>query len=57
MTRNLNYNLKYESCRNQVQVKWYNIFDNIIEVMAFYRDRRYCSSKLTTGDNKKELST
>lgn len=53
MTRNLNYNSKYESCRNQVQVKWYNIFDNIIEVMAFYRNKKYLSSKLTTGDNKK----
>lgn len=57
MARNLNYNPKYEACRNQVQVKWYNIFDNIIEVMAFYRSRRYLSSKLATGDNKKELST
>ena len=57
MARNLNYNPKYEACRNQIQVKWYNISDNIIEVMAFYRSRRYLSSKMTTGDNKKELST
>ncbi|HIR59288.1 MAG TPA: hypothetical protein IAB38_04485 [Candidatus Onthousia excrementipullorum] len=56
MARNLNYNPKYEACRNQVQVKWYNISDNIIEVMAFYRNRRCFSSKITTGDNKKELS-
>ena len=57
LARNLNYNPKYETCRNQVQVKWYNISDNIIEVMAFYRSRRHISSKMTTGDNKKELST
>ena len=57
MARNLNYNPKYEPFRNQVQVKWYNISDNIIEVMAFYRNRRSFSSKLATGDNKKELST
>lgn len=56
MSRNLNYNPKYEVCRNQVQVKWYNISDNIIETMAVYRNKRYHSSKLTTGDNKKELS-
>ena len=56
MARNLNYNPKYEVCRNQVQVKWYNISDNIIEVMAFYRNRRYLFSKLAMGDNKKELS-
>ena len=56
MARNLNYNPKYEACRNQVQVKWYNISDNIIEVMAFYRNRSFLSSKLATGDNKKELS-
>lgn len=57
MARNLNYNPKYEVCRNLVQVKWYNISDNIIEVMAFYRNRRNCFSKMTTGDNNKELST
>ena len=37
MSRNLNYNPKYEFCRYQVQVKWYNILDCIIEVLAFYR--------------------
>ena len=57
MARNLNYNPKYEPCRNQVQVKWYNISDNIIEVMAFYRNRKSLSSKMTMRDNKKELST
>ena len=57
MTRNLNYNPKYETCRNQVQVKWYNISDNIIEVMAFYRQKKYLFSKFTTEYNKKELST
>ena len=55
MSRNLNYNPKYEVCRNLIQVKWYNLSDDIIEVMAFYRIRRLFSSKLTTGDNKKEL--
>lgn len=33
MSRNLNYNPKYEFCRNQVQVKWYNLADQIIEIM------------------------
>ena len=56
MTLNLNYNPKYDTSRNEVQVKWYGISDNIIEEMAFYRNRRYLSSKMTTGDNKKELS-
>ena len=54
MARNLNYNPKYEFCRYQVQVKWYNIADHILEVRAFYRGQR--ASKLTTGDNKKEPS-
>ena len=54
MLHNLNYNPRYEICRNLVQVKWYNISDNIIEVMVFYRNRRLFSSKLTTGDIKKE---
>ncbi len=40
MARNLNYNSKYEFCRYHVQIKWYNIFDQIIEVMATYRNRR-----------------
>lgn len=55
MSRNLNYNPRYEVCRNLVQVKWYNISDDIIEVMAFYRNRRLFSSKLITGDIEKEL--
>lgn len=54
MTRNLNYNPKYEVCRSFVQVKWYNISDNIIEVMAFYRNKgRFLPS--STRDNEKEL--
>ena len=40
MARNLNFNPKYEFGRNQVQVKWYSLADNIIEVMAFYRNRK-----------------
>lgn len=39
MARNLNYNPKYEFGRNQVQLKWYTLADNIIEVMAFYRNK------------------
>jgi len=37
MARCLNYNHKYEHMRHFVQVKWYNISDNIIEYMAFHR--------------------
>lgn len=33
MTRNLNNNLKYENKRYCVQIKWYSIFDDIIEYM------------------------
>ena len=44
MSRNLNYNPKYEMCRNQVQVKWYNLADNIIEIMAFHR-KPYSNSR------------
>lgn len=32
-TRNLNYNPKYEKKRFCVQIKWYSIFDDIIEYM------------------------
>ena len=37
--RNLNYNTKHESGRRHVQLKWYNLSDQIIEVMATYRDK------------------
>lgn len=37
LTRNLNYSKKNEYGRNHIQVKWYNIADQIIEVMATYR--------------------
>jgi len=33
MSRNLNYNPKYENCRYCVQIKWYSLFDDIIENM------------------------
>ena len=32
MTRNLNYNPKYEKKRFCVQIKWYSIFDDIMEI-------------------------
>lgn len=34
MARNLNYNPKYEFARNYIQIKWYNLANQIIEVMA-----------------------
>lgn len=37
MGRNLNYNKKYEYARYCVQIKWYNLVDQIVEVMSFYR--------------------
>ena len=40
MARNLNYNSKYEFARDYIQVKWYNLSDQIIEVMATYRNGR-----------------
>ncbi len=40
MSRNLNYNSKYEFCRHHIQIKWYNLSDQIIEVMATYRNGR-----------------
>ena len=33
MSRNLNNNPKYENCRYIVQIKWYSLFDDIIENM------------------------
>lgn len=33
MTRNLNNNPKYDKKRFCVQIKWYSIFDDIIEYM------------------------
>lgn len=44
LARNLNYNPKYEKDRNKIQVKWYNISDDIIEIMATYRNGRTFSS-------------
>ncbi len=40
MARNLNHNSKYEFARDYIQVKWYNLADQIIEVMATYRNGR-----------------
>lgn len=31
--KNLNYNPKYEYCRNYIQVKWYSMYDDIIKIM------------------------
>ena len=33
MNRCINYNKKYEKFRNYVQIKWYSLFDDIIEQM------------------------
>ena len=33
MNRCLNRNSKYEDKRHYIQIKWYNIFDNILEIM------------------------
>ncbi len=38
MSRNLNYNSKYDFCRYHIQIKWYNLSDQIMEVMATYRN-------------------
>lgn len=32
--KNLKYNKKYEHCRNYVQVKWYGLFDDMIEILS-----------------------
>ena len=32
MIRNLNYNPKYEKKRFCVQIKWYSIYDDIMEI-------------------------
>lgn len=37
--RNLNYNLKYNRDRFCIQIKWYHLSDDIIEVMALYRHK------------------
>jgi len=39
MARNLNYNPKYEKNRDYIQIKWYHLSDDIIEVMATYRKK------------------
>ena len=31
--KNIKRNPKYEYCRHYFQVKWYNIYDDIIEIM------------------------
>lgn len=40
MARNLNYNAKHEFGRRHVQLKWYGLSDQIIEVMATYRNKK-----------------
>ena len=37
-TRNLQYKQSDEYKREYVQIKWHNLLDNIIEIMAFYRE-------------------
>lgn len=32
--KNLNYNPKYEYCREYIQIKWYSLFDDIIKIMC-----------------------
>ena len=36
--KNLKHNPKYEYCRNYIQVKWYSIFDDIVNIMML-RDK------------------
>lgn len=38
-TRNLQYKQPDEYKRNYVQIKWHNLLDDIIEIMAFYRKK------------------
>lgn len=42
MNRCLNYNFKYEYARNYIQIKWYHLSDDIIEIMS----RRNVNNKL-----------
>lgn len=37
--KNLNYNLKYEFCRDYVQVKWYSLFDDFIKIMCIRENK------------------
>lgn len=32
--KNLKRNMKYEYCRNYVQIKWFNLFDDLIQIMC-----------------------
>lgn len=45
MTRNLNYNAKYENKRHYIQIKWYNISDDLLKILCV---RKY-------GKNYKEI--
>ncbi len=36
--RCINRNPKYERCRNYIQIKWYNLADDIIYIMSHYRN-------------------
>lgn len=40
LSRNLNYNPKYENCRYVVQVKWYSLFDDIL----IYKNNHVCKN-------------
>lgn len=32
--KNIKRNPKYEHCRNYIQIKWYSIFDDLIQIMC-----------------------
>ncbi len=36
--KNLNYNPKYEFCRDYIQVKWYSLFDDFIKIMCIRKN-------------------
>jgi len=38
--KNIKYNPKYEYCREYIQVKWYSMFDDFIEITC---DRNNCN--------------
>jgi len=39
--KNLKYNPKYEYCRSYIQVKWYSIFDDFIEILCTRNQSHY----------------
>ena len=54
--RCLNFNPKYEKARYNVQIKWYSLFDDIIENLYYKNNERKISTSIWLREIKKSIS-